>query len=173
MTHKRRRTLRDDRRIRSMGLRGQPDQSSLSNALVESVITKIRLLTRLAFEFRSATALIALALLSPEATDPSYPPDSTHRSVSRARNVDRPGPLNLDRSAPRRRPSCKRTADKRASGRAQISPLTCRSQPSISRTSPARARGADRSLGVRLKSHQFNQQQDANVSASRRSRRPR
>jgi transposase len=36
----------------------------LSNARVESVNTKIRLLTRIAFGFRSATALIALALLS-------------------------------------------------------------------------------------------------------------
>ena len=36
----------------------------LSNALIESVNTKIRLITRLAFGFRSADALIALALLS-------------------------------------------------------------------------------------------------------------
>jgi transposase len=36
----------------------------LSNALIESVNTKIRLLTRIAFGFRSATALIALAMLS-------------------------------------------------------------------------------------------------------------
>jgi transposase len=36
----------------------------LSNALIESVNTKIRLLTRVAFGFRSATALIALAMLS-------------------------------------------------------------------------------------------------------------
>jgi transposase len=36
----------------------------LSNALIESVNTKIRLLTRLAFGFRSADALIALAMLS-------------------------------------------------------------------------------------------------------------
>jgi len=36
----------------------------LSNALIESVNTKIRLLTRLAFGFRSAEALIALAMLS-------------------------------------------------------------------------------------------------------------
>jgi transposase len=36
----------------------------LSNALVESVNTKIRLLTRIAFGFRSADALIALAMLS-------------------------------------------------------------------------------------------------------------
>jgi transposase len=35
-----------------------------SNALIESVNTKIRLLTRLAFGFRSAEALIALAMLS-------------------------------------------------------------------------------------------------------------
>ena len=36
----------------------------LSNALVESVNTKIRLITRVAFGFRSADALIALAMLS-------------------------------------------------------------------------------------------------------------
>jgi transposase len=36
----------------------------LSNALVESVNTKIRLLTRIAFGFRSPDALIALAMLS-------------------------------------------------------------------------------------------------------------
>ncbi|MDE3102076.1 MAG: transposase [Chloroflexota bacterium] len=36
----------------------------LSNALVESVNTKIRLLTRVAFGFHSAEALIALAMLS-------------------------------------------------------------------------------------------------------------
>ena len=36
----------------------------LSNALVESVNTKIRLLTRIAFGFRSADALIGLAMLS-------------------------------------------------------------------------------------------------------------
>ncbi len=36
----------------------------LSNARVESVKTKLRLLTRLAFGFRSADALIALAMLS-------------------------------------------------------------------------------------------------------------
>jgi transposase len=36
----------------------------LSNALIESVNTKIRLLTRIAFGFRSPNALIALAMLS-------------------------------------------------------------------------------------------------------------
>jgi hypothetical protein len=36
----------------------------LSNALIESVNTKIRLLTRIAFGFRSPDALIALAMLS-------------------------------------------------------------------------------------------------------------
>ena len=39
-------------------------EHGLSNALVESVNTKIRLLTRLAFGFRSPHALIALAMLS-------------------------------------------------------------------------------------------------------------
>jgi transposase len=36
----------------------------LSNALVESVNTKIRLLTRIAFGFHSAEALISLAMLA-------------------------------------------------------------------------------------------------------------
>jgi transposase len=39
-------------------------EHGLSNALIESVNTKIRLLTRIAFGFRSADALIALAMLS-------------------------------------------------------------------------------------------------------------
>lgn len=37
---------------------------SLSNARVEAVNTKIRLLTRIAFGFHSARALIALTMLS-------------------------------------------------------------------------------------------------------------
>jgi hypothetical protein len=36
----------------------------LSNARVESISTKLRLLTRIAFGFRSSDALVALALLS-------------------------------------------------------------------------------------------------------------
>ena len=39
-------------------------EHGLSNALIESVNTKIRLLTRLAFGFRSPDALIGLAMLS-------------------------------------------------------------------------------------------------------------
>lgn len=39
-------------------------EHGLSNALIESVNTKIRLITRIAFGFRSAQALIALAMLS-------------------------------------------------------------------------------------------------------------
>jgi hypothetical protein len=50
----------------------------LSNGLVESTNTKIRLLTRIAFGFRSPQALIALAIA---ATNPNYPDDSpTHES---------------------------------------------------------------------------------------------
>jgi transposase len=45
----------------------------LSNALVESVNTKIRLLTRLAFGFRSPHALIALAMLSLGGHKPALP----------------------------------------------------------------------------------------------------
>ena len=45
----------------------------LSNALIESVNTKIRLLTRIAFGFRSPDALIALALLSLGGHRPTLP----------------------------------------------------------------------------------------------------
>ena len=45
----------------------------LSNGLVESVNTKIRLLTRIAFGFRSANALIALAMLSLGGHKPTLP----------------------------------------------------------------------------------------------------
>lgn len=46
---------------------------ALSNALVESVNTKIRLLTRVAFGFRSADALIGLAMLSLGGNRPVLP----------------------------------------------------------------------------------------------------
>ena len=39
-------------------------EHGLSNGLVESVNTKIRLITRMAFGFRSPDALIALAMLN-------------------------------------------------------------------------------------------------------------
>ena len=45
----------------------------LSNALVESINTKIRLLTRVAFGFRSPQALIALAMLSVGGLCPPLP----------------------------------------------------------------------------------------------------
>jgi hypothetical protein len=45
----------------------------LSNGLVESVNTKIRLLTRVAFGFKSPEALIALAMLSLGGLCPSLP----------------------------------------------------------------------------------------------------
>jgi transposase len=48
-------------------------QHGLSNALIESVNTKIRLITRIAFGFRSATALIALAMLSLGGHKPTLP----------------------------------------------------------------------------------------------------
>ena len=47
--------------------------SGLSNALIESTNTKIRLLTRVAFGFRSPDALIALALLSLGGYTPALP----------------------------------------------------------------------------------------------------
>jgi transposase len=48
-------------------------EHELSNALIESVNTKIRLLTRIAFGFRSASALIALAMLSLGGHKPALP----------------------------------------------------------------------------------------------------
>ena len=48
-------------------------EHGLSNALIESVNTRIRLLTRLAFGFRSATSLIALAMLSLGGHRPQLP----------------------------------------------------------------------------------------------------
>ena len=45
----------------------------LSNALVESVNTKIRLITRIAFGFHDPAALIALALLSLGGDRPPLP----------------------------------------------------------------------------------------------------
>jgi transposase len=48
-------------------------RENLSNALVESTNTKIRVLTRVAFGFHSATALIALAMLSLGGYRPDLP----------------------------------------------------------------------------------------------------
>ena len=47
--------------------------NNLSNALIESTNTKIRLLTRIAFGFRSPQALVALALLDPGGYCPPLP----------------------------------------------------------------------------------------------------
>ena len=52
---------------------------SLSNARVESVNTKLRLLTRIAFGFRSPEALVALAMLD---LGGMCPPTWSHRSVN-------------------------------------------------------------------------------------------
>jgi transposase len=48
-------------------------EHGLTNALIESVNTKIRLLTRIAFGFHSAQALIALAMLSLGGHPPTLP----------------------------------------------------------------------------------------------------
>lgn len=48
-------------------------EHGLSNALIESVNTKIRLITRIAFGFRSPDALIALAMLSLAGHRPALP----------------------------------------------------------------------------------------------------
>jgi transposase len=54
----------------------------LSNALVESINTKIRLITRIGFGFRSPDALIALAMLNLAGHRPALPGRQTHGSVS-------------------------------------------------------------------------------------------
>ena len=59
-----------------------------SNALVESVNTKIRLLTRIAFGLRSPNALIALAMLSLGGHRQPSPAAPTHGSVRRALIAD-------------------------------------------------------------------------------------
>ena len=46
---------------------------NMSNALIESTNTKIRLLTRIAFGFRSPEALIALAMLALGGYRPALP----------------------------------------------------------------------------------------------------
>ncbi len=48
-------------------------EHGLSNGLIESTNTKIRLITRMAFGFRSAEALIALAILSLGPHRPALP----------------------------------------------------------------------------------------------------
>jgi len=58
-------------------------EHGLSNGLIESTDTKIRLITRLAFGFRSPEALIALALLSLGGHRPALP--------GRKRPTDRSG----------------------------------------------------------------------------------
>jgi transposase len=52
--------------------------SGLSNARVESINTKIRLLTRIAFGFHNADALIALAMLALGSHSPTLPSRKTH-----------------------------------------------------------------------------------------------
>ena len=48
-------------------------EHNLSNGLIESTNTKIRLITRVAYGLKTPSALIALALLSLAATDPNCP----------------------------------------------------------------------------------------------------
>lgn len=48
-------------------------EHNLSNGLIESTNTKIRLITRIAFGFKSAEALIALALLNLGGHRPALP----------------------------------------------------------------------------------------------------
>ena len=54
----------------------------LSQGLIESTNTKIRLLTRIAFGFRSAEALIALAMLALGGPRPALPGRTNHPRIS-------------------------------------------------------------------------------------------
>jgi transposase len=61
----------------------------LSNGLIESVNTKIRLITRMAFGFAHPGPLIALAMLTLGRAPPNPArPSMTHGSVRRATNDD-------------------------------------------------------------------------------------
>ena len=61
-------------------------EHGLSNGCIESVNTKIRLITRIAFGFNSPDALIALAMLTLGGHRPALPGRTmTHGSVRRAR----------------------------------------------------------------------------------------
>jgi len=53
-------------------------EHNMSNALVESTNTKIRLITRIAFGFKSPEALIALAMLALGGYRPSLPGRTAH-----------------------------------------------------------------------------------------------
>ena len=60
-------------------------EHNLSNGLIESTNTKILLITRMVFGFKSLEALIGLALLTPGGHRPTLPPPKlTHGSVRRA-----------------------------------------------------------------------------------------
>ena len=59
-------------------------EHNLSNGLIESTNTKIRLITRIAFGFKSPEALIALALLSPGGHRAALGKKLTHECVRRA-----------------------------------------------------------------------------------------
>ncbi|WP_235641794.1 transposase, partial [Mycobacterium tuberculosis] len=54
----------------------------LSQGLIESTNTKIRLLTRIAFGFRSPQALIALAMLTLAGHRPTRPGRHNHPQIS-------------------------------------------------------------------------------------------
>ena len=74
------------------------------NGRIESVNTKIRLITRIAFGFRTPRALIALAMLSLGGHKPHLQAEATHTSVSRAEKNARqiqtvdPGSVAMSRS---------------------------------------------------------------------------
>jgi transposase len=57
----------------------------LSQGLIESTNTKIRLLTHTAFGFRSPEALIALAMLAPGGHRPALPGRTKHPRISQYR----------------------------------------------------------------------------------------
>ncbi len=56
-----------------LGPGGQVGRDGLSNGRIESVNTKVRLITRIALGFRSPEALIALAMLTLRGNKPALP----------------------------------------------------------------------------------------------------
>lgn len=68
-------------------------EHGLSNALIQSTNTKIRLITRTAYGFANPQALIALALLSSAATNPPSPAETNPRIQQESPNSASAGGL--------------------------------------------------------------------------------
>ncbi len=73
-------------------------EHGLSNGRIESMNTKIRLLTRIAFGFKSPDALIALAMLSLGGHKPALPAGINPRLRQESRDSARIGPENSEKA---------------------------------------------------------------------------